>query len=681
MGFVPVLCLILPTFAAAQNARVPPMPSQMGAKSPAKGSAASETDFKALMKKILSAWETLDPANAAPFYAKEVDDVFYDITPLKYTSWAEYADGAKKVVGSFASQRLTLGDDVLVHQHGSFAWATATWHGEIVVKDDGKESLDGRWTVVWEKRGKEWLVVHEHVSVPLPPPNRGHENPTGKLSPSLESQKCAALADLKLPDTTITKAETVAAGAFAPPYPFPVGPLGGFQFVAAKDLAEFCRVAAVAKPSKDSEIKFEVWMPSPSRWNAKFIGVGNRGFSGAVEYLLMDAALSRGYAAASTNTGHDGEPGDASFALGHPEKVIDFGYRAVHEMTLKAKLVIAAYYGTAPKFSYWHGCSTGGRQGLMEAQRFPTDYDGITAGAPANFLTHLQAQAIYTKQAIQKNPAALVPPDKLSVLHKEVVEACDARDGVKDGVLEDPRRCDFDPKRLECKGEDHPSCLTSAQIQLVLKFYGPVVNPRTKEQIFPGYALGSEIGWGDFIGRMMPESIMGRGQYLRYALFQDTNWDYMTFDFDSGMARADRLDGGVTNAINPDLRPFFRRGGKLLQYHGWNDPGISPFNSIDYYNSVVEFMGGADKLEGSYRLFMVPGMDHCAEGEGPNTFDAIGAIEQWVERGKAPERVIASRWTDGKVDRTRPLCPYPQVAKYKGTGSTDDAANFACALP
>jgi feruloyl esterase len=497
------------------------------------------------------------------------------------------------------------------------------------------------------------------------------------------SSSCKGLTALKLPDTTITLAEMVAAGLFAPPEPFPVGRLGAFEFVAAKDLPEFCRVVAITKPSKDSEIKFEVWMPSPSKWNGKFMGVGNGGFLGAVNYLEMDAALSRGYATASTNTGHDGAGGDASFALGHPEKVIDYGYRAVHEMTLKAKLTIAAYYGKAPKFSYWHGCSTGGRQGLMEAQRFPADYDAIAAGASANFLTHLQAQAVMTKQEIQKNPAALVPPDKLAVLHKAVLDACDARDGVKDGILEDPKRCDFDPRKLECKGDDRPTCLSPAQVQLVLKFYSPLVNPRTKEQIFPGYAMGSELGWGvpGWIGRMLPESLMGTGQYLKYAVFQDANWDYMTFDFDSQMARADRLDGGVTNAINPDLRAFFGHGGKLLQYHGWSDPGISPFNSIDYYNSVLKFMGGADKVEGSYRLFMVPGMDHCGFGEGPNTLDAIGAIEQWVEQGKAPERVVASRLTEGKVDRTRPLCPYPQVAKYKGTGSTDDAANFACTLP
>lgn len=499
--------------------------------------------------------------------------------------------------------------------------------------------------------------------------------------PANASSTCKNLTALKLPDTTIALAETVAAGAFTPPRTVLEKGLLGLDPVAAKDLPEFCRVAGIVKPSKDSEIKFEVWMPSPPRWNGKLMGVGNGGLLGEIEYPLMGAALSHGYATASTNTGHDGGPGDASFAIGHREKVIDLGYRAVHEMTLKAKLTVAAYYGTPPKFSYWVGCSTGGRQGLMEAQRFPDDYDGIVAGAPANFLTHLTAQAVWTKQAIQKNPAALVPPSKLAVLHKVVLEACDARDGVKDGIIENPSRCDFDPKKLECTGDDRPSCLTPAQVQLVLKFYGPVVNPRTKEQIFPGYALGSELGWSDFIGRMVPESLFGRGQYFKYAVFQDANWDYATFDFDSGMALADRLDGGIANAINPDLRGFFRHGGKLLQYHGWTDPGISPFNSIDYYSSVLKFMGGADNVERSYRLFMVPGMDHCGDGEGPNEFDPVRAVEHWVEQGKGPERILASRLTDGKVERTRPLCPYPQVAKYKGTGSTDDAANFACGLP
>jgi feruloyl esterase len=352
-------------------------------------------------------------------------------------------------------------------------------------------------------------------------------------------------------------------------------------------------------------------------------------------------------------------------------------------MTFMAKLIIATYYGRAPKFSYWYGCSTGGRQALAEAQRFPADYNGIVAGAPAIFLTHMQAASVWKAQAIRKNPGGLVPPSKLLLIHKAVLAACDARDGVKDGVLEDPRACDFDPEILECKGQDGPDCLTAAQLVVVRAFYGPAVNPRTREQIFPGMVPGSEVGWSSDVGRMYvdPPDITKTlaTAYLRYAVFQDPKWDYMTFDFDSGMALADRIDDGVTRATDPDLGDFFRRGGKLLQYHGWSDPSVSPLSSIDYYNSVKGFMGGPVSVRDSYRLFVVPGMDHCGGGDGPNTFDSIRAIEEWVEAGKAPEQIIASRVREGKTER--PLCPYPQVARYKGTGSTDDAANFLCSAP
>jgi feruloyl esterase len=496
---------------------------------------------------------------------------------------------------------------------------------------------------------------------------------------------CESLSSLSLPDTTITMAQTVAAGALSLPAPLPAaGPRGGLTFVSAKGLPEFCRVSGVIRSAKGSGIKFEVWMPA-SNWNGKFAGLGNGGMGGSISYGSMAAALSRGYAASSTDTGHEGTGQDGSYALGHREKVIDFGYRAVHEMTVKAKLIIAAYYGRALKFSYWYGCSTGGRQALAEAQRFPADYNGIVAGAPALFLTHMQAASIWKAQAIRKNQGGLVPPSKLLLLHNAVLTACDARDGVKDGLIDDPRLCSFDPKILQCKGEDSPDCLTAAQVTVVQAFYSPTVNPRTKAQIFLGMVPGSELGWSSDVGRMYadPPDITKTvaSAYLRYAVFQDPKWDYMTFDFDSGMAMADRIDDGVTRATDPNLRDFFRGGGRLLQYHGWSDPSISPLSSIDYYNSVVDFMGGPANVGGSYRLFMAPGMDHCGGGDGPNTFDAMRAIEEWVEAGKAPDRIIASHISDGKTERTRPLCPYPQVATYKGTGSTDDAANFSCSLP
>jgi feruloyl esterase len=493
---------------------------------------------------------------------------------------------------------------------------------------------------------------------------------------------CESLISLKLPDTTMISAQPVAAGAFIPPAPLPTpGPRGGTAIVAANDLPAFCRIVAITKPSKDSAIKFEVWMPA-ANWNGKFIGVGNGGMAGSISYAYMTGPISRGYATSSTDTGHEGKNNDGSYALGHREKVIDFGYRAVHEMTVNAKLIIAAYYGRGPTFSYWSGCSTGGRQALTEAQLFPSDYNGIVAGAPANFLSHLQASSIWKAQAIRKNPGGLIPPSKLSLIHNAAVMACDARDGLKDGLIDDPRLCDFDPKLLECKGDDTPDCLTGPQVTVARAFYNATVNPRTKEQIYPGLALGSELGWASDAGRMHADITKTQAsEYLRYAVFQDANWDFTTFDFDSAMALADRIDDGVTRATDPNLEEFFRRGGKLLQYHGWSDPSISPINSISYYTSVVAFMGGSINVRDSYRLFMIPGMDHCGGGDGPNTFDSIHAIEEWVEAGKAPERIIASQVKDGKVGWTRPLCPFPQIAKYKGTGSTDDAANFACALP
>lgn len=493
---------------------------------------------------------------------------------------------------------------------------------------------------------------------------------------------CESLSALKLSDTTIILAQRIGAGAFTPPKPFPAaGPNGGFSFVSVSALPEFCRIGALIKPSKDSTIKLEVWMPV-ANWNGKFMGVGNGGMAGSISYASMASALSRGYATSSTDTGHEGANNDGSYALGHREKVIDFGYRAVHEMTVKSKLIIAAYYGRVPTFSYWNGCSTGGRQALTEAQRFPADYNGIVAGAPANFLTHLQASSVWKAQAIRKNPGGLIPPSKLPLIQNAVVAACDARDGVKDGLLEDPRLCDFDPQALECTGEDGPDCLTTAQVTVARAFYSATVNPRTKELIYPGLIVGSELDWSSNVGRMHADITKTQAsEYLRYAVFQDANWDFMTFDFDAAMAQADRIDDGMAKAMDPNLRDFFSRGGRLLQYHGWSDPSISPLNSVNYYNSVLDFMGGQANVSSSYRLFMVPGMNHCGGGDGPNTFDPIHVVEEWVEAGKAPDRIIASQLKDGRVVRSRPLCAFPKVAAYNGTGSIDDAGNFSCSVP
>ena len=492
---------------------------------------------------------------------------------------------------------------------------------------------------------------------------------TSFASRSVKAAACESLASLTLPDTTITLAKLEPAGTFTPPKPSrgPGPPLD--------NLPAFCRVGGEIKPTKDSDINFELWMPA-SGWNGKFMGTGNGGWAGEIWYAEIAEALRRGYAAANSDTGHEG--GRASFALGHPEKVIDFGYRAVHEMTEKAKVILAAYYGAAPKHSYWNGCSTGGKQGLTEAQRFPRDYDGIIAGAPANFFSHLIVSGIWLAEATRENSAAYIPKEKLPLLHKAVLNACDAQDGVKDGVLENPKRCHFEPKTLLCKGADGPECLTAPQVEAATKIYAGPKNPRTGEQIFPGLEPGSENGWDFFAAGSEPPIV---ASFFKYLVFKDPNWDYRTLNFDSDVVLADKVDNGILTAINPNLKEFFAQGGKLFLYHGWNDGGIAPQNTINYYNSVVAAMRGVDKVQDSMRLFMAPGMDHCCGGDGPFDFDSVAALEQWVEALKAPDRIVAAHLPQGstKPDRTRPLCPYPQVAKYKGSGSTDDASNFVCA--
>ena len=348
--------------------------------------------------------------------------------------------------------------------------------------------------------------------------------------------------------------------------------------------------------------------------------------------------------------------------------------------TVKAKEIVAAYYGREPTLSYWTGCSTGGRQALMEAQRFPNDYDGIIAGAPANNTTRSQAQQVWIGQALRRDGAASFLPDgKLAVLHRAVIDACDVLDGVRDRVLEDPTRCRFDPNVLLCKGADAPGCLTSSQVTTVKSIYGPVINPRTYNQIFPGLVPGGEMLWPVGVGPVRPDPLF-LGPIFKYITFRDRDWDYRTFDFDHDVDLTDKVARPMLDAVNPDLSAFFSHGGKLLQYHGWSDPGISPLNSVNYFQEALK-SGGARSVVSNYRLFMVPGMGHCRDGDGTDQFDTLTALEQWREKGVAPDRITASRVRDGKVDRTRPLCPYPQVATYSGTGNTNEAASFVCKIP
>jgi feruloyl esterase len=496
------------------------------------------------------------------------------------------------------------------------------------------------------------------------------------LATALSSQtgaataSCESLASVSVPDTTITAAQTVAAGAFRPPT---ASPAGGEGF---KSLPSFCRVAATLRPSQDSDIKIEVWLPT-SGWNGKFEAVGNGGWAGTISYPAMSRALAHGYATSSTDTGHTG--GSASFALGHPEKLADYAYRSEHEMTVKAKAIIDAFYGRGPNRSYWNGCSTGGRQALTEAQRFPDDYDGIIAGAAANPKTHLDSWRIWMAQAMFKDQASVIPVSKFTMIHEAVVGACDAIDGLKDGLIDDPTKCRFDPRVLECKTGDGPACLTTAQVATARVVMSPAKDRKTGAEIFPGFEPGTELGWARMLSG--PDPYGTAVDQFKYIVFGNPNWNWRTFDHERDVAVADTKSQGTLSSIEPNLTAFARHGGKLLMYHGWSDQDIAPRASINFYGRTLEATQPSPSNADWVRLFMVPGMGHCGGGEGPNTFDMMTALEPWVESGRIPERVVATRGTAGKVERTRPLCAYPHVARYTGTGGVDDAANFVCKAP
>jgi hypothetical protein len=480
---------------------------------------------------------------------------------------------------------------------------------------------------------------------------------------------CESLALLVLPSTTVTTAAMVPAGMFGPP-------LGGTML----NVPAFCRFAGSIKPSDDSDIRFEVWMPA-EKWNGKFQGIGNGGFAGDIAYPTLAKAIQRGYAAAATDTGHRAGGTDARWALGHPEKIVDFGYRAIHETAVIAKAAVAEFYGDAPKRSYFNSCSNGGRQALMEAQRFPADYDGIIAGAPANYWTHLLSNSIWVAQAMAE-PGGYIPQAKLPAIENASLAACDANDGVKDGVIDSPDKCQFKPATLLCKGPDSDACLTKPQVAALEEILAGIHG--SKGPLFPGYVLGGITGpqgWGAWTTGAAPAKSIGYAfgsNFFANMVYEDKDWDFHTFQPDRDTKKADDKLARTLNSTDPDLSKFQARGGKLILYHGWSDAAISPLNTIDYYKSIRQ-------PESFVRLFMAPGMQHCGDGPGPSDFgqgagasgdplhDVNAALERWVEEGVAPAWIVAK-----KGERTRPLCPYPQVATYKGTGDTDNAANFVC---
>jgi feruloyl esterase len=506
------------------------------------------------------------------------------------------------------------------------------------------------------------------------------------------ASSCVDLKKLPLGDATITQAESVPAGSFTARGR---GPGAGAVTV------PFCRVQGVITPTSDSHIEFEVWLPATG-WNGRYQGVGNGGFAGGIGYTDLAMAVKGGYAASATDTGHraEGPAIDARWALGHPEKIIDYGYRAIHETAEKSKAIVRAFYGEPVKHSYFSSCSNGGRQALMEAQRYPADYDGIIAGAPANNFTRVLSTFMWDVQATTLDPTSYITAGKFAAVEAAAVAACDARDGVKDGIIDEPDKCAFDPSVLLCKAAETDACLTAPQITALKKIYS---GPRTSrgERLYPGFLPGGESGpggWGAWISGATPAASLQYGfatQGLANIIFQNTTYDYKTFNVDRDVKAADDLAGRTLNAIDPDLGAFQKRGGKLILYHGWSDAALPPTATVEYFRDAAAKLG--ERANETIRLYMVPGMQHCGGGPGADSFGAApavspvdadpsrnmtAALERWVEHGTAPSSIVATKYNaDGPssgVKFTRPLCPYPLVAAYKGSGSTADAASFSC---
>ncbi|HEV2486544.1 MAG TPA: tannase/feruloyl esterase family alpha/beta hydrolase [Terracidiphilus sp.] len=519
---------------------------------------------------------------------------------------------------------------------------------------------------------------------------------------AMAQKSCESLKDLSIPNVTITSAVSVPEGVAAARAGVPAPQVS---------LPEHCVIQAVARPTSDSEIHFEVWLPTTT-WNGKYQQWGNGGWAGSIPTMYLPDSLKRGYAVAATDDGHKGGSTDSAWATGHPEKLIDFAYRAVHETNMDAHAIVQAFYGKDAQKSYFVGCSDGGREALMEAQRFPEDFDGIVAGAPANNWSGLSAAMVWDEQALLGTPGSAIPPAKLAAIQKAALDACDALDGVKDGLVEEPRVCHFNPDVLACKqGTDATDCLTPPQLTALKKIYAGPKDPRDGKQIYPGLAQGTENGmggWSVWVAAPKPENalqIRFANSYYGPVVNEQSKWDFRKMTFTTELEYAFRKDGWLLDATSPDLRSFRDHHGKLIQYHGWGDPALSPYGSIAYYESVENFLTNypdprvdtSKPVSDFYRLFMVPGLGHCALGAGPNRFgnpmqvtdpndperDVLAALDRWVETGVAPDHIIGQGSVPGDSSKklTRPLCPYPQVARYKGAGDPYDSASFECAVP
>lgn len=476
---------------------------------------------------------------------------------------------------------------------------------------------------------------------------------------------------------------------------------------------EHCEVMGIATPTSDSQIHFTVWLPPADRWNGKYLQKGSGGWGGEAYSYALITPLNRGYAAAVTDDGHSGD-GTARFMIGHPEKLIDFGFRAIHETSRQSRVILRAYYGKALNQAYFVGCSDGGREALMQAQRYPEDFNGIVAGAPANNWTHLAASFVWNERAIFAGGTSILPASKLLLLQNAVIKSCDAKDGVRDGIIGNPRACGFDPRVVLCRAGGGDECLTGPQLEAVKRIYSGPIDPVTGELINPGFEPGMEAfpsAWRPWLLEQ-GQAKFGNSNFAD-AVHEGRPWDWRTSNLHDDVALADAKEAPYVNATNPDLRTFRAHGGKLIVYHGWGDAAVPPQGSIDYYTQVRDYLARyADArtlaapatLDDFYLLFMVPGMGHCWDGVGPASFgneevpapallqdadhDVVMALDRWVVEGAAPQRIVATKLPDkslaGKPQAqimTRPLCAYPNVARYQGNGSTNDAGNFRCEPP
>ncbi|HMF93342.1 MAG TPA: tannase/feruloyl esterase family alpha/beta hydrolase [Vicinamibacterales bacterium] len=513
---------------------------------------------------------------------------------------------------------------------------------------------------------------------------------------------CTNLIGTPLVNGTVTSAVNVTA-------PFTTTASSGPATITVSVPFAFCMVTARLTPTADSSITMELWMPEAAHWNRKFLGVGNGALTGAIWHTSMVRPVQSGYAVANSDLGHT--VSTANWALGHPEKVLDYASRGDHVTAVASKALVDAFYGTGPRLSYFHGCSNGGHQALMEAQRFPDDYDAIIAGAPWNQWTHQNVEFISRQIALESlNPA------KRAMITAAVVAQCGGRDGglLPDGYLNEPQACRFKPASLLCAGADAPTCLTAPEVAAVEKIYEGPSDPITGLSWFPGFERGSEFGWvgfGAFSNNLFQNMVV-----------ENPSFDYHTFNFSSDVAFLDAKLTGIIDSINPDLGPFKSRGGKLLMWHGWTDTTLEPRSSLNYYNSVVAVTGGhlsltprrnqgdededdqgdqddnrrrnLDDTQDFFRLFLAPGVNHCGGGAGPNSsfaytlanavgsldadHDILAALDRWVEHGIAPRQLIASHFTNGVADKTRPVCAYPRIARFSGRGDPNLPGSWAC---